>query len=209
MKNEGYSRRKLRFFIILIYLLGINGNVLSCKGESVPVFTVTMAMSEKVFSGGKQPELAFGIIGLGDIDFATISVTSDNINLVVNTFSMCQSVVGIEGYRVIKEIDTTDMPENVRQRMTFEILSASLQEREQYVMGGSVQFTTKGMKPGIYELKVTLLLKSNGQNYIFEDVATYRITNWREQWGPHFVTWVLSLLTTLMVFYLRGKRKNR
>jgi len=166
-------------------------------------------MPEKIFSGDKQPEFAFGIVGLGDIDFATISLASDNINLVGNTFDAYQSIMSPDGQRIIWGCNTADDPENVQQNMVYEISNASLQEREQYIMGGNVNFATKGMKPGIYELKVVLIVRSNGQNYISEDIATYQITNWQEKWGPHLLTWILSIVGSFLIIKYREWRTTR
>lgn len=166
-----------------------------------PEFSITLHTPQKIIYGSKTVEIGFQIIGLGKIDFGMISIHSDAINLIDNSFYFNQMVIGLNGTKLSYFVDTIEYEGNSQQNLHHSIRPAQTSDNEQHMIGGSVFFRTEGMGSGSYTVKISFLLQSEAQNYIFSESVQYTITNFNEKWLPYLLSFLIGLPAWIKILY--------
>ena len=203
-----YKRYLLIFllFYLLLNLTCLDNLVMS--DESAPIYSVKLTMDEKEIYGEKEVEIGFMIQGIGDIDWGLITVVSDGINILRNSFALEQYKVIQGDWNLTFSFDTTNFGSGVDQFHTGTILPTKLVEDEYVFFKGNFWIDTKYVGQGNYKIIMQFKIKNNGVNYIFEDEISYNKTIVNEKWLPFILTALSSILVSVIIEEVKFRRRK-
>ena len=203
-------------FMIAILVFGLSErSSIIVEEESKPLYSVTMSMNKREIYGSQRVNVEFSILGMGSVSFCSVSVYSDQNNILVNDFWVRYYVVEGDNITASRQFGPVEAEETKGVTAWKSISSIEVPPSTQLFMVGEFAIDTDEISLGSHRLRVVFLAQSNNENYLFEDSIEYRMISYLEEYPlfqyliPAGISFVVALLVAFLPSYLRERKKRR